>query len=89
MKKSLKKSFSFLMVVVIIFSAISCGNKNANSKGDVYILNFGDYLADEAIEIFESETGLRVDVEKNLLLVKGAVPGPKKALVTIKESVKA
>ena len=30
-----------------------------------------------------------VDAEKNLLLVKGAVPGPKKALVTIKESVKA
>lgn len=32
---------------------------------------------------------IRVDAEKNLLLVKGAVPGPKKALVTIKESVKA
>ena len=32
---------------------------------------------------------VRVDVEKNLLLVKGAIPGPKKALVTIKESVKA
>ena len=32
---------------------------------------------------------VRVDVEKNLLLVKGAVPGPKKSLVTIKESVKA
>ena len=32
---------------------------------------------------------VRVDVEKNLLLVKGAVPGPKKALVTIKETVKA
>ena len=31
---------------------------------------------------------VRVDAEKNLLLVKGAVPGPKKALVTIKESVK-
>ena len=31
---------------------------------------------------------VRVDVEKNLLLVKGAVPGPKKALVTIKETVK-
>ena len=27
---------------------------------------------------------VRVDAEKNLLLVKGAVPGPKKALVTIK-----
>ncbi len=32
---------------------------------------------------------VRVDAEKNLLLVKGAVPGPKKALVTVKETVKA
>ena len=32
---------------------------------------------------------VRVDVENNLLLVKGAVPGPKKALVTVKETVKA
>ena len=32
---------------------------------------------------------VRVDVENNVLLVKGAVPGPKKALVTIKETVKA
>ena len=30
-----------------------------------------------------------VDAENNLLLVKGAVPGPKKSLVTIKESVKS
>ena len=33
-------------------------------------------------------TVVRVDADKNLLLVKGAVPGPKKALVTIKETVK-
>jgi large subunit ribosomal protein L3 len=32
---------------------------------------------------------VRVDAENNLLLVKGAVPGPRKSLVTIKESVKA
>ena len=31
---------------------------------------------------------VRVDADKNLILVKGAVPGPKKALVTIKETVK-
>ena len=31
---------------------------------------------------------VRVDAENNLLLVKGAVPGPKKALVTVKETVK-
>ena len=32
---------------------------------------------------------VKVDAEQNLLLVKGAVPGSKKALVTIKETVKA
>ena len=32
---------------------------------------------------------VRVDAENNLLLVKGAIPGPKKSLVTIKESVKS
>lgn len=32
---------------------------------------------------------VRVDVERNLLLVKGAVPGPKKGLVIIRDSVKA
>lgn len=32
---------------------------------------------------------VRVDAEQNLLLVKGAVPGPKKSLVMIKESTKA
>ena len=32
---------------------------------------------------------VRVDAENNLLLVKGAVPGAKKCLVTVKETVKA
>ncbi len=31
---------------------------------------------------------VRVDAENNLLLIKGSVPGPKKSLVTIKETVK-
>ena len=33
-------------------------------------------------------TIVRVDAEKNLILVKGAVPGPRKALVTLKETTK-
>ena len=33
-------------------------------------------------------TIVRVDADKNLILVKGAVPGPRKALVTIKETTK-
>ena len=31
---------------------------------------------------------VKVDVENNLLLVKGSVPGPKKSLVTVKETTK-
>ena len=32
---------------------------------------------------------VRVDADKNLILVRGAVPGPKKSLVTIREAAKA
>ena len=32
---------------------------------------------------------VRVDADENLILVKGAVPGPKKALVTVKETTKS
>ena len=32
---------------------------------------------------------IRVDAENNLILVKGAVPGPKKGLVTVKSTVKS
>lgn len=32
---------------------------------------------------------VRADAEKNLILIKGAVPGPKGAVIVIKESVKA
>lgn len=32
---------------------------------------------------------VKVDVENNLILVKGCVPGPKKSMVEIRESVKA
>jgi large subunit ribosomal protein L3 len=32
---------------------------------------------------------VRVDLENNMLLVKGAVPGAKKSLVVVKEAVKS
>jgi large subunit ribosomal protein L3 len=32
---------------------------------------------------------VKVDAEKNLLLVKGSVPGPNKSMITIKSAVKA
>ena len=43
-----------------------------------------------AVKVTVQNLGVvRVDVENDLLLVKGAVPGPKKSTVIIKESVKA
>ncbi len=32
---------------------------------------------------------VRVDADRNLILIKGAIPGPKKSIVTIKSAVKA
>ena len=32
---------------------------------------------------------VKVDVDKNLLLIKGAIPGPKGGLVTVQEARKA
>ena len=32
---------------------------------------------------------MRIDTDKNLLFVKGSVPGPKNSLIFIKNSVKA
>jgi large subunit ribosomal protein L3 len=32
---------------------------------------------------------VRVDAENNLLLIKGAVPGAKQALITVKETTKS
>lgn len=46
------------------------------------------HMGCEAVTVKNLEV-VRVDAEKNLLLVKGAVPGSKKALVTIKETTKA
>ena len=31
---------------------------------------------------------IRVDAEKNLILIKGAIPGPKKGLVVVKKAIK-
>ena len=31
---------------------------------------------------------MRVDADRNLILVKGAIPGPKKSIVTIKSAAK-
>lgn len=46
------------------------------------------HMGRETITIQNLEV-VRVDAEKNLILIKGACPGPNKSLITIKETVKA
>ncbi len=44
-------------------------------------------MGNEKVTIQNLEV-VRVDAEKNLILIKGAIPGPKKGYITIKETVK-
>ena len=53
---------------------------------------FCGHRADRLKALYWDGTGyilLYIDAENNLILIKGAVPGPKKCLVTLKETVKA
>jgi len=45
-------------------------------------------MGNERVTIQNLEV-VKIDTEKNLILVKGAVPGPKNSIVYIKEAVKA
>ena len=63
----MKKISRVLLVAILVFSfavnLVSCGN-SANSGKELYILNFNDYLSEEAIKIFEEETGIRIHEDK-------------------------
>lgn len=49
--------------------------------------NMPGHMGHELVTVQNLEI-IRVDLENNLLLIKGAVPGPKNTLVSIKETVK-
>ena len=63
-------------------------NGSATTPGRVFKgKGMPGHMGHEQVTIQNLEI-VKVDAENNLILVKGAVPGPKKALVTIKETVK-
>ena len=63
-------------------------NGSATTPGRVFKgKGMPGHMGNKKITIQNLEV-VKVDVENNLILVKGAVPGPKKSLVTIKETVK-
>ncbi|WP_026895045.1 50S ribosomal protein L3 [Clostridiisalibacter paucivorans] len=49
--------------------------------------NLPGHMGNERVTVQNLEV-VKIDVEKNLLLIKGAVPGPKGGLITIKDTVK-
>ncbi|MPM06232.1 50S ribosomal protein L3 [bioreactor metagenome] len=44
-------------------------------------------MGNEKVTVLNLEV-VKVDVERNALLLKGAIPGPKKGLVKIREAVR-
>jgi large subunit ribosomal protein L3 len=46
------------------------------------------HMGAEAVTIQNLEV-VRVDLENNLILVKGAVPGARKSIITLRDAVKA
>ena len=64
LKRVLKVFLSMLVVIATFTNLLSCGANNtassASKNGEIFILNFGDYMAEEAIQVFENETGIRV-----------------------------
>lgn len=44
-------------------------------------------MGNEKVTVLNLEV-VRVDADKNVILLKGAVPGPKKGLVKIREAVR-
>ena len=63
-------------------------NGSATTPGKVFKgKKMAGHMGHERVTVQNLEV-VRVDAENNLLLVKGSVPGPKKSLVTIRETVK-
>ncbi len=63
------------------------GSNNASSDPSRVFKGKGmpGHMGAERVTVQNLEV-MRVDAEKNLILVKGAVPGPKKGVVTLKET---
>lgn len=51
-------------------------------------MKMAGHMGSEQVTVQNLEV-VKIDTERNLLLVKGAVPGPRKGLVTIKKAVKS
>ena len=59
----MKKTWMFLLMVLAIFGlSAGCGKKD--SPNTLTVLNYGKYLEPEILDMFEEETGIKVEYEE-------------------------
>lgn len=53
------KNYMILLLGFLIISLSGCGSKTGEN-GEVYVYNWGEYIDEDVIKIFEKETGIKV-----------------------------
>ena len=53
-----------LLMVCLTIGAIGCGSGGGNSKQEVYVYSWGDYMDPEVLKQFEQETGIHVVLDE-------------------------
>ncbi|MBQ8143846.1 MAG: ABC transporter substrate-binding protein [Butyricicoccus sp.] len=51
---------AFLLAAVLLLSLAGCGSSSAEDDNVVYVYNWGEYIEEETLAMFEEETGIRV-----------------------------
>lgn len=56
----MKKIITFTGLALMGWMLTACGNTKTGSAGELYVYNWGEYIDEEVIDIFEEETGIDV-----------------------------
>lgn len=57
----MKKLIALVLCAVLSASLLTgCGAENDTPNGEVYVYNWGEYIDEETIDLFEKETGIKV-----------------------------
>lgn len=63
MKKIIKKLVSIVATTVFLGTCcVGCGSSSSDSKGKLNLICWSEYIPDEVISDFESETGIQVNL---------------------------
>ncbi len=61
----MKKFIALLLSIIVTASLLTgCGSNNSGENGEVYVLNWGEYIDPATLDMFEEETGIKVIYEE-------------------------